>query len=242
MHHHNAHTIETIIDLGDRTAPVTARVNRRARRLIVRVDSVQGRVHVTAPSMRALPEALEFAKTRTEWIRAQLDDGAHAKPFRHGSTFPFRGEELTILNEGAPRAGVRLQERTLMVGGRCEHVNRRVVDWLKQEARSSLTARVDFYAGELCKRRGPITIRDTRWGSCGPDGALSFSWRLVLAPSWVHDYVAAHECAHLVHLNHSPAFWRLLKALNVDAPGARAWFAAHGLSLYSWGVEPNPGN
>ena len=235
-----AHTIETTLDLGDRTAPLTARVNRRARRLIVKVDSIQGRVYVTAPSKRALPEALEFAQSRVVWIRDQLRDGAPARPFRHGITFPFRDAELTVCNSGSPRDGVKLHGRNLIVGGLCDHVNRRVVDWLKREARRSLTERVDFYAGQLGRRRGPITIRDTRsrWGSCAQDGAMSFSWRLVLAPSWVHDYVAAHECAHLVHLNHSPAFWRLLKSLDVDALGARDWFASHGLPLYSYGVEP----
>ncbi len=231
--------IETTIDLGDRTAPLTARVNRRARRLIVSVDAVAGRVIVTAPSKRALPEALDFARTRIRWIRGQLNTGAAATPFRDGVVFPLRGSPIAIVQDGGPRAGVRLENDRLLAGGEDAHLNRRVTEWLKSEARRELTRRADHYSDLLGRKRGPITIRDTRsrWGSCGRDGALSFSWRLILAPPEILDYVAAHECAHLVHLNHSPAYWRVLKGLGIDARMARDWFAVHGQNLYAYGVE-----
>jgi len=230
---------DAIIDLGDRTAPLTARVNRRARRLIVSVDSISGRVIVTAPSKRALGEALDFAKTRSRWIARKLDECAGARPFEDGVAFPLRGAMVTIALDGAARAPIRLDGASLVVGGDSRHANRRIIDWLKAEARRALTDRADHYADALGRRRGPITIRDTRsrWGSCAPDGALSFSWRLILAPPDILDYVAAHECAHLVHLNHSPAYWRVLNGLGVDACAARDWFAAHGQGLHSWGVK-----
>jgi predicted metal-dependent hydrolase len=114
-----------------------------------------------------------------------------------------------------------------------------VTEWLKKEARTTLTERVDHYSAMLKRKRGPIAIRDTRsrWGSCARTGAMSFSWRLILAPPEILDYVAAHECAHLVHLNHSPAYWRTLHALEVDVRAARDWFSAHGQSLYAYGAE-----
>ncbi|MEK7266860.1 MAG: SprT family zinc-dependent metalloprotease [Pseudomonadota bacterium] len=229
--------LETTIDLGDRTAPLTARINRRARRLIVTVDAAAGRVFVTAPSKRALPEALDFARTRARWISAQLEEGRRAKPFAGGTRFPFRGAPVTIVNEGGPRSAVRLTEGALLAGGDPLHVNRRVTDWLKAEARKALTERADYYCERLGHKRGPITIRDTRsrWGSCARDGALSFSWRLIFAPPEILDYVAAHECAHLVHLNHSPAYWRIVKSLGVDARAARDWFEEHGQGLYAYG-------
>lgn len=235
----NEPPLQTTIDLGDRTAPLTARINRRARRLIVTVDAVSGRVIVTAPSKRALPEALDFARTRARWISRQLDGGRSAKPFLNGLVFPLRGAPVTIVNEGGPRAGVRLDGDRLIAGGDAKHLNRRVTDWLKAEARSALTDRADHYTELLGRKRGPITIRDTRsrWGSCARDGALSFSWRLIIAPPAVLDYVAAHECAHLVHLNHSPAYWRIVKGLGVDARAARDWFANHGAGLYAYGAE-----
>ncbi len=231
--------LETTIDLGDRSAPMTARVNRRARRLIVKVDPVKGRVIVTAPSRRALADAIDFARTRARWISDELLSGASARPFAAGESFPFRGAPVTIELGARARDGVRIDDGRLIAGGDARHLNRRVTDWLKKEARAALTERVDFYAGEVDRRRGRITIRDTRsrWGSCARDGALSFSWRLIMAPPDILDYVAAHECAHLVHLNHSPAYWRLLKSLRVDAAAARDWFAVNGQTLYAYGAE-----
>ena len=230
--------IETTIDLGDRSAPLTARVNRRARRLIVKVDPVKGRVIVTAPSKSALTEAIDFARTRARWISGELDAGG-ARPFAPGEIFPLRGAPVTIEAAGRLRDGVRLEAGRLLAGGDPRHLNRRVTDWLKKEARATFTDRVDHYAALVGRRRGAITIRDTRsrWGSCARDGALSFSWRLIMAPPPILDYVAAHECAHLVHLNHSPAYWRLLRSLDVDAVAARAWFSANGQSLYAYGAS-----
>ncbi len=229
--------LETMIDLGDRSAPLTARVNRRARRLIVKVDPVKGRVIVTAPSKRALSDAIDFARTRARWISGELAGGG-ARPFAPGESFPLRGAPVVVEAAGRLRDGVRLEAGRLIAGGDLAHLNRRVTDWLKKEARATLTDRVDHYAGLLGRRRGAISIRDTRsrWGSCARDGALSFSWRLIMAPPEILDYVAAHECAHLVHLNHSPAYWRLLRSLDVDVRAARDWFAANGQRLYAYGA------
>lgn len=237
--HKAASGLPLTIDLGDRTAPLTARVNRRARRLIVKVDPVVGRVIVTAPSRRALPDAIEFARTRAQWIAQELETCAPARPFAPGETFPFRGALVTIEATGRPRDGVVLEGGKIIAGGDPRHLNRRITEWLKKEARAALTERVDHYAARLSRRRGPISIRDTRsrWGSCARDGALSFSWRLIMAPPDILNYVAAHECAHLVHLNHSPAYWRTLQGLDVDARAARDWFSENGRSLYAFGAD-----
>ncbi|MEZ5915094.1 MAG: YgjP-like metallopeptidase domain-containing protein [Parvularculaceae bacterium] len=168
--------LQTTIDLGDRTAPLTARVNRRARRLIITVDSVAGRVIVTAPSKRALPEAIDFARNSSSWIKSRLADTAGAKPFADGVIFPLRGRPTTIVQTGSPRNAVRQDGERIFVGGDSGHINRRVTDWLKREARSALTARADYYADAVNRKRGAISIRDTRsrWGSCAADGSMSF--------------------------------------------------------------------
>ena len=231
--------VHTTIDLGDRTAPLTARVNRRARRLIITVDSVAGRVIVTAPSKRALPEAIDFARTSSSWIKNRLAETNGATPFSSGLIFPLRGRPTTIIQSGSARNAVRHEGEHLVVGGDRDHINRRVTDWLKKEARATLTERVDHYAEAINRKRGAISIRDTRsrWGSCAADGSMSFSWRLILAPPSILDYVAAHECAHLVHLNHSPAFWRLVREMGVNAHAARDWFSANGANLYAFGAR-----
>jgi hypothetical protein len=229
---------EAAIDIGGRLVPMRLRVNRRARRLIVRVDP-SGRVLVTAPSQRAAGEAVAFARSRALWIREQLD-AVGPLPFADGVTIPFRGRPHKIIHRAGAR-GVALAsldgEDALIVGGENAHLNRRVVDWLKREARLALAESVDRHIEAIGVPRRRIVIRDTtsRWGSCSSHGGLSFSWRLILAPPEILDYVAAHECAHLVHMDHSPRFWRLVQRLGVDAEASRCWFAAHGPALHRWG-------
>ena len=235
------HITRTEINIGARAAPLIARVNRRAKRLILKVDPVTGEIHVTAPSKRTLPEAIRFAHERIDWIASQLTESLRGKPFAHGAAIPFQGVDHVILHDAGQRAAVRLDNDlipAIRVGGQPEHLNRRVSDWLKREARRKLTERADYYCEALGKKRGPLRIRDTktRWGSCSSDGTMSFSWRLILAPPEILDYVTAHECAHLIHLNHSPAFWRIVRDLGVDPSNAARWLTATGPSLFAYGV------
>ena len=236
------HITRTEINIDERAVPLVARVNRRAKRLILKVDPVAGEILVTAPSKRAVPEAIAFAHERAQWIASQLDEKLRARPFAEGMRFPYRGSPHTLIREGGPRAPVRIDAEYLpavRIGGDAEHLNRRVVDWMKKEARQALTKRVDRYCAQLEKKRGSLRIRDTRtrWASCSSDGTLSFSWRLIMAPDHILDYVAAHECVHLIHMNHSPAFWRRVASLGIDAREAENWFNANGAALFSYGVQ-----
>lgn len=237
-----AEGVEPAIDIGGRLVPMRLRVNRRARRVIVRVDAM-GRVLVTAPSQRATGEAVAFARSRALWIKARLDE-AGPLPFADGVIVPFRGRPHRLIHRPGARgvAAARIDgEDVIIAGGERAHLNRRVVDWLKREARRALTDCVERHTAMIGGPRRRIAIRDTtsRWGSCSSLGGLSFSWRLILAPPDILDYVAAHECAHLVHMDHSPRFWRLVARLGADAKAARRWFAAHGPSLHRWGrVSP----
>ena len=228
------------IEIDGRPAPLVARVNRRAKRLILKVDPASGEIHVTAPSKRALPEAIDFARERARWIAGQLDESLRARPFAAGGMAPLRGAQHKIIHDKTVRRPVSVLAApvpTLIVGGEAAHLNRRLMDWMKREARKDLTEAVDRYSAALGKTRRAIRIRDTRsyWGSCASDGALSFSWRLIMAPPAILHYVAAHECAHLVHMNHSPAFWRLVKSLGADPRSAENWFKANGARLFVYG-------
>ncbi|MEM8770455.1 MAG: SprT family zinc-dependent metalloprotease [Pseudomonadota bacterium] len=238
------HITRTEINIDARAVPLVARVNRRAKRLILRVDAAAGEIHVTAPSQRAVPEAIAFARERGDWIARQLDEALRAKPFFEGGSAPIRGLAHKIVRDGGARAPVRLMSGpapTVLVGGAAEHLHRRLTEWLKREARNDLIAAVDRHCEKLGKKRRQIRIRDTRsrWGSCTSDGALSFSWRLIMAPPQILDYVAAHECVHLLHMNHSPAFWRQVRALGVDPRGAEDWFDKHGAQLFAYGARKN---
>lgn len=236
-----SHTTRTEINIRERSTPLIVRVNRRAKQLILKVDPIAGEILATAPSKRAIPEAIRFANDRIDWIAEQLTDHLRGKPFSHGMHIPFAGVDHVILNDPGSRRSIRIDADlfpAIRVGGRPEHLNRRVSDWLKREARKRITEKVDTYCAVLDRKRSRLNIRDTRsrWGSCSSDGVLSFSWRLILAPPEILSYVAAHECAHLVHLNHSPAFWRVVRSLGVDVRAAADWLETKGPTLFTYGV------
>lgn len=242
MSKHSSPTVgEQLLYVDGVPAAIRLRVDRRARRMILRV-SPGGGVVLTTPTRRAASAAAAFAKSRQDWILAQLER-SKPRPFAPGLVIPFQGEPYDITHTPDWRGVSRDKEaRIIRAGGALEHLNRRMTDFLKREARDALTARVDAHVATLGVRRGRITVRDTasRWGSCSTTGALSFSWRLILAPAPILDYVAAHEAAHLVHLDHTPKFWRVVRELGVDADGARTWFAAHGAALHLWGRAAAP--
>jgi len=220
--------------------PVTLRLNPRARRLIVKVHPSTGEVTVVAPSRRALEGALAFARSETDWIRKRLARVPTPVLLGVGERIPFRGEIHHIVEGEKGRAPVWADEEdgepVILVSGKPEHVPRRVMDFLKREARKTLDARTAFYADKLGIKPRRITVRDTasRWGSCTAERMLSFSWRLILAPDFVLDYVVAHEVAHMKEMNHSPRFWQLVNLLGVDVKRAQRWLAEHGTMLHRY--------
>ncbi|NNE39581.1 MAG: M48 family metallopeptidase [Marinicaulis sp.] len=234
----------THIDVNGRPVRLKARVNRRAKRLILKVDPIIGEILATAPSQRTLGDAVKFAKESTQWIAKELNKGLAAIPFGEGTSIPLRGVKHEIIQKGGPRTPVRIcslgDQPMIEVGGAAEHINRRVTEWLKRQARADLEQHVVRFCAQLQKPESKIRIRDTRtrWASCSSDGVLCFSWRLILTPPEIMEYVVAHECAHLVHMNHSPAFWRQVAALGVNARAAESWFNANGAKLFSYGVNP----
>jgi hypothetical protein len=127
----------------------------------------------------------------------------------------------------------------LHVAGDARHVHRRVMDFLKREARKRLEDAVRRHCAKIDVKARDVTLRDTtsRWGSCSATGGLNFSWRLIMAPPHVLDYLAAHEVAHLIHMNHSDEFWALTRKLSNETDSAEAWLKAHGASLHRYGAR-----
>ncbi|HWA31565.1 MAG TPA: SprT family zinc-dependent metalloprotease [Rhizomicrobium sp.] len=224
---------------GD-AVPVTLRLNPRARRLIVKVHPSTGEVTVVAPSRRAMEGALDFARSESEWIRKRLAGVPKPVPLGFGERIPLRGELHLIVEGEKGRAPVWTDEEdgepVILVSGHAEHAQRRILDFLKREARKTLEARTAIYADRLGIKPRRITVRDTasRWGSCSAQRCLSFSWRLILAPDFVLDYVVAHEVAHLKEMNHSPRFWKLVELLGADVKRAQRWLAEHGTLLHRY--------
>ncbi len=227
---------QLVLDDGD-VAPVTIRVDGRARRITLKVDRVGGRVTLTAPSEAALPDARRFMQKRAGWIAARRAAAHTIVPFAPGTAIPIFGVERVI--QHAPKAvdPMRLTADAAIVGGAESAIARTLTAFLKAEALKRLKAATDRHAAAVGKPVARITVRDarTRWGSCASGGRLSFSWRLAMAPPHVLDYLSAHECAHLRHMNHGPDFWALVAELDPAWRAAEAWLNRHGPSLRRYG-------
>ncbi len=226
-----------LLEIGGRFVPLRLRANRRARRLILRIDTDQEGVIVTLPDGVSKAKAVEFARARADWILAGLDKLGPRIPFRAGARLPYLGVDHLIRHAPEARLGVLREAGEIIVGGRVEHLTRRLGDWLRRQARAEIAPRARAMAARLDRTVGRIGVRDTRsrWGSCAPSGNLSFCWRLILAPEFVLDYVIAHEVAHLVHMNHGTEFWSAVGSLEVEAKQARAWLNREGESLRRYG-------
>ncbi len=229
-----------LLRIEGRPVAITLRLNPRARRLIVKVHPSTGEVCVVVPSRRALDRALDFAQSESAWIARRLAQVPAPMPLDIGARIPFRGEEHIVAEGGRGPSPVWLEcdgdRRTIRVGGRAEHAPRRLVDYLKREARKLLSARAFELAARIGLAPKRIAVRDTssRWGSCSSAGALSFSWRLIFAPNFVLDYVVAHEVAHMRYMNHGPRFWKLVHDLVDDVDTPQAWLGRNGPLLHRY--------
>lgn len=227
----------SIAHAGERL-PVTFLRSARARRASLRVDPARRRVVLTAPVRMARGVAVDFAEAQGAWIAARLKRLPHLRPFVDSAEIPLFGVQHLIRHRPDARGTVWREGGEIHVAGRSEHLPRRLRDWLVAEIRRELEALVRTKAARVERPVRRITVRDSRsrWGSCGPNGTLSFSWRLVFAPPEVIDYLVAHEVAHLVHMNHSARFWALARTL-CDRPieGPQAWLKANGEALLQYG-------
>jgi predicted metal-dependent hydrolase len=219
-------------------AKVAIRVSPRARRLLLRMDAATRRFDLVLP--RGLPPetALKFLETQRGWIAARLDALPARIEFVEGAVVPVLGVPHRIRREGDPDAPpVTIIDGEIRVRGGPEHVARRVRDHLIGLARRELARRALLHAARIGRTVTRATVRDTksRWGSCSSSGSLSFSWRLILAPEPVLDYVVAHEVAHLVEMNHSVRFWKLVRTMVADPVAPRAWLKRHRAELLSYG-------
>lgn len=223
--------------------PLTLRlsVNRRARRVSIRIDARAGEAVVTAPSERRLKDGVEFARTKAVWIAERLAARPASSPLSPGQTVLLLGREVRLQATGGAGAA-RLVETpdgpVILSGGEGEAYARRIENLMKRLAREALTARTDVHLKTLGQRPVKLSIADTksRWGSCSPHNrSIRYSWRVVMAPPPVLDYLAAHEVAHLVHADHSPAYWSVVERLVGDHRPHRKWLRDNGPALHAVG-------
>lgn len=217
--------------------PVRLEVNPRARRLILRIDEKTREGVAVSPHKRALADVARFAQERADWLEAHLGALPQQLSLAPGAVFNLRGMPCTISLGGQGRQAYLTQgaPQVLHAPGLEETTPHRVVRFLRAEAKADLTRAVETYCAALGVAARRVTVKDTksRWGSCTSDGRLAFSWRLIMAPPAVLDYVAAHECAHLLEMNHSPAFWAHVERCRPTWKRERNWLRRHGRELHA---------
>ena len=219
-------------------------LSERAQRIALRVKPAERAVHVVVPGLKAFTKAKAFAHEQKDWIDVQLEGLPPAQPFIDGGSILFKGQPYQLIySQGQGRSHIDEAAQKIIVPApdRASFANR-VRRLLIRIARQELEQSSAVYADKLGKAIGKITVRDTasRWGSCitrQGKGHISYSWRLICAPSFVLDYVAAHECAHMVEANHSQAFWDVCDMIYDDVKPAKHWLRNQGALLHAVGAE-----
>ena len=221
------------LTIGEPGVEVRLHRSARARRLTLRIAAGTGEARVTAPPRVPLAQIHDFLAAQADWLHdriAQLPQTVTVEP---GATLPLRGVPMRL----EPARDTRVTaypDRLAVPDG--PGFAARLRGWLKAQARADLAAACDRHAARLDVAPARLTLRDTRsrWGSCTAEGALMFSWRLILAPAAVLDYVALHEVAHLREMNHSARYWALVERAMPDYRRHRGWLKRHGADLHRY--------
>lgn len=214
--------------------PVVVRRSARARRISLRVSRLDGRVTLTLPKGVQEREGIDFVREKATWLRKQLAERPGKVQVGLGGEVLLEGRLLRVV-PGAGRQ-VRVCGGEIAVPGHPERVRARVQAYLKTLARERLVAASDRYAVRLGRPYTRLTLRDTRsrWGSCSSQGALMYSWRLIMAPASVLEYVAGHEIAHLQEMNHGAGFWQLVEDIHGPYEAPRRWLREKGEELHRY--------
>ena len=222
---------------------ITLRHNNRAKHYRISVPKIGKTAVLTIPAYGDLKTATKYVYDVKDWIIRTVKHRLPPIPFEVGAKIPLRGEYHNILNVAESRGTVnRVIEAdgpTLYVFGDVQHLSRRLTDWFKKQAREDLIKSAKYFSEKLGKRPTKITVKDTthQWGSCTSTGKLSFSWRLILMPPEILEYVVAHEVAHLEEMNHSYRFWKLTKQLCDHTSMSRNWLKRNGAKFHTYGIN-----
>jgi predicted metal-dependent hydrolase len=241
------HISESALEFEDLTIPLTVKRNRAARRISLRIDVPRRGAVLTLPARAGLSAGLDFVAEKAIWLRYAYARLPEPVPFAHGAVIPLRGRPHRIEHRPAARGGVWREgigdsggvADAIVVTGAAEHLPRRLEDWLRREALALLDLRTRAKAAEAGRAVARVFVRDThsRWGSCARDGRVHYSWRLILAPDFVLDYVVAHEVSHLVYMSHGPRFRATVDRLTPHRAEAEAWLRVHGSTLLLVGAS-----
>ena len=224
------------VSLGNPPVEVHLRRSAQARRFSLRVSRLDGKVTLSLPTRARESEAMAFLTAQEGWLRKTLSKmpDSLSEKVGLGTVLPIEGRPLR-LEQGLGRT-IRVEDDRLLVPGDPTQAGARVAAWAKVLARDRLARASTHYAALLGRSYSKLSLRDTRsrWGSCSHDGTLMYSWRLIMAPASVLDYVAAHEAAHLVEMNHSGAYWDIVTRIYPGWKRQRGWLHDQGQTLHRW--------
>jgi predicted metal-dependent hydrolase len=222
--------------IGQYTVDVKLKRHATAGRMVLRLARDGESFTLTLPKRQSLTSAQAFLEKSRLWMQNTLAHRGRRDSQSRDDTVVLRGVSHAIVRTGKLRGLVQHDRdgQVLQVPGSDAHWKRRLTEWLKAEAEKDLKAASQLYADKMTCSFRRVTVRDqqSRWGSCSSDGSLSYSWRLILAPQHVLDYVAAHEVAHLLEMNHGPRFWRLVLTHCPHTRASKQWLKQHGHTLH----------
>ncbi len=219
-------------------------ISDRAKRMALRLDPKNRLIHLVVPKRGSVRTAYLFAEQNKDWIREKIRNLPRQVPFKNGEVLPILGRDRTIIvlyNPALKMTEIQLKKDELLVLTNKPDPSARIKRYLIDLAKEKLTEMALEKAMILRRRIGDVQVKDTRsrWGSCTEDGDISFSWRLIFAPTKAFDYVVAHECAHLVHMDHSDNFWRLCERISRDYMDGKEWMHKNGHTLMRFGSLPS---
>lgn len=232
-------TLPDELMIDGRLVPVVTTRRPAARGVRLRASAISGRIEISLPARGGEAAAVDLLASHHGWIATQVAKWPKPIPFAPDAVFPLDGVPARIdWQPQLPRTPV-LAGDLLRVGGPVSLLPGRIERWLKARALADLEPATRRLADQLGRPLARVSVGDasSRWGSCagarGGDGArVAYSWRLILAPAWVRLAIVAHEAAHLIHQDHSPAFHALNRQLDPRATEARRWLARHGAALH----------
>lgn len=217
------------------------KISPRAKRMALRVDPKDGSVKLVIPKRASICSAYEFALKNQDWIHDRVAEIPDAIEFVDGATIPVLGQKRVInisYDNTLSTTNITLKNKEIFISTNKKDPTTRIKRFLIDLAKKELPALAHEKAEMIDKTIQRVDVKDTvsRWGSCSHDGKLSLSWRLILAPYDAMDYVVAHEVAHLVHLDHSPAFWKVCAALSKSYVKGKRWMRTNGGELMRYGA------
>ena len=210
--------------------------SRSSRKLTLRIDEKERIPILSVPRFCSRRQAVEFVTEHTDWIINTLNKLPEIKYFTAGTAIPLFGQNVIIEHHPEARRGVWLEQDKLCVSGTAEFLHRRVKDYIKKRAAEEFYSRSLLLAAKLGCHLSGVSIKDTtsRWGSCSTLHHINYSWRIALAPHYVIDYLMAHEVSHLLHPDHSDAFWACVASLCPEWSNGRIWLKRYGKTLYAY--------